>query len=128
MCPLVLATQLRFIHTLHQSYSPLSSTTCLPPVWSRSSVGATDDQIRRSWIRSPPRSKLFSRSASCGLPSLLKKLSAVQLFTFTHTAHTSLLNLPRYARKIYATVEIHNRNSMGSFSSFTLTYTTGLSL
>ena len=47
-----------------------------------------------------------------------KKLSAVQLFTFAHAAHTSLLisftyvnalqlNLCLHARKIYATVEIH---------------------
>ena len=42
-----------------------------------------------------------------------KKLSAVQLFTFTHAANTSLLILftyvepASYACKIYATVEIH---------------------
>ena len=41
-----------------------------------------------------------------------KKLSTVQLFTLPHAAHTSLLmlNLRLHARKIYATVEIHQDN------------------
>ena len=50
----------------------------------------------------------------------VKKLRAFQLFTFTYAAHTSSLfylrtqrqlNSRQYARKIYATVEIHPKQA-----------------
>ena len=32
----------------------------LAPVWPRTAVARSDDQIRRLWVRFPPRSKIFS--------------------------------------------------------------------